>query len=216
MASKHFYKSSIATTLLCLICFIASAQVYSNKESSTFSFTVGMTSSNLIKDSVSHRAGILCNGGFIETVVLSDKINIGLELLYTGKSFKDESKIIKFRYFYIDVPLYIQYKASESIRFNLGAQYSSFTNSKIIFIDGGNSNGVNIQPFNNIKPADVGFLVGAEIDLTKNIALAARYTISTSTFFEKNSINFGVFQLSFNYAVYRSHKQFLNRHKEKE
>lgn len=216
MSSKTIFKASITTTLLCLLFFISSAQVYSNKESSTFSFTAGITSSNLVNDTVKHKPSVSFNGGFIETLVLSDKINIGLELLYTGKALKDESKIVKYRYFYLDVPLYLQYKASENIRFNLGAQYSSFTNSKIIFLNGNSSGGVDIEPYNNIKPADYGFLIGAEIDLTKNIAFALRYTISTSTFFEKESINFGVFQASFNYAVYRSHKQLLNRQKEKE
>lgn len=216
MLIRTFYRTSITVVLLCLFSFKASSQVYSNLESSTFSFTAGMTSSNLINDSIKHKPSILWSAGFMYTVVVSDNFNVGLELLYTGKAFKDESKIIKYRYFYIDVPVYLQYKLSESIRFNIGAQYSSFTNSKIILIDGGSSGGVNILPYNNIKPADIGVLFGAEIDLSKNIALAARYTLSASTFYDKNSINFGVFQLSLNYAVYRSHKQFLNRHKEKE
>lgn len=212
-----FFKTSITTVILCLFLFKGTAQViYSNKESSTFSFTVGMTNSNLINDSIKYRTGTLFNGGFIYTIVLSDKLNVGLEALYTGKAFKNESPIIKYRYFYVDVPLYLQYKLSESVRFNLGAQYSTFTNSKIIILDGASSGGVKIQPYTNIKPADVGVLFGAEVDLTQNLSLAARYTLSTSTFFQKNSINFAVFQVSFNYAVYRTHKQFLNRHKEKE
>ena len=110
----------------------------------------------------------------------------------------------------------MQYKLGENIRFNLGAQYSSFTNSKIVQIDQNSSTGVNIQPYNNIKPADVGVLFGTEIDLSKNLALAARYTLSTSIFNDSEQVNFGVFQFSLNYAVYRSYKQFLNRHKEKE
>lgn len=214
MTAYSFFKTSITTLVLCLFSFKVSAQVYSSEASSTFSFTVGMTSSNLLKDSVKYKPGILCTGGFIYTVVLSEKLNVGLELLYTGKSFKSESAFIKYRYFYIDVPLYAQYKLGENIRFNLGAQYSTFTNSKIIQIDPNSTTGVNIQPYNNIKPADVGVLFGAEIDLSKNLALAARYTLSTSIFYDSNEVNFGVFQFSFNYAVFRSHKQFLNRHKE--
>ena len=216
MNLNHIFKTSIAIVLLCLFSFTAFSQVYSNKESSRFSFTLGMTSSNLIKDTIKHKSGILCNAGFIETVVLSDKFNIGLEALYTGKAFKDEARIVKYRYFYLDVPLYLQFKASESIRFNLGAQFSQFINSKIIVIDGSAQTGVNVQPYNNIKPADYSFLAGAEIDMNDNIALAARYTLSTSTFFEKKATNFGVFQFSLNFAIYRSHKQLFNRNKEKE
>ena len=148
------------------------------------------------------------------TIVLSDNINVGLELLYTGKSFKKDSPSIKYRYYYIDVPVYLQYKLGDNIRFNLGAQYSAFTHSSIVILDQNNTTGTKTQAYNNIKPADVGVLFGTEIDLTENIALAARYTLSASTFYDSNEVNFGVFQLSFNYAVYRSHKQLLNRHKE--
>ncbi len=216
MTAHLFFKTSITTLVLCLFSFNVTAQVYSNEPSSTFSFTIGMTSSNLLKDSVKYKSGILFSGGFIYTVVLNEKLNIGLELLYTGKSFKSETGITKFRYFYVDVPLYAQFKLGENIRFNLGAQYSIFTNSKIIKIDQNSSTGVNINSYNNIKPSDVGVLFGAEIDLSKNLALTARYTMSASTFYDSNQINFGVFQFSLNYVVFRSHKQFLNRHKEKE
>ncbi len=214
MSIHSFFKTSITILFLCLFSFKASSQVYSNKTSSTFSFTLGMTSSNLLKDTMKYKSGILFSGGFMYTIVLSDKINVGLELLYTGKSFKNESPIIKYRYYYIDVPVYLQYKLGDNIRFNLGAQYSQFTNSSIVFLDGGSSTGTKTKAYNNIKPADVGVLFGTEIDLSENIALAARYTLSASTFYDSNEVNFGVFQLSFNYAVYLSHKQFLNRHKE--
>lgn len=216
MSLHAFLKTSITTIVLCLFSFKATAQAYSNTASSTFSFTLGMTSSNRIKDSVEYKPGILCTGGFIYTIVLSEKLNVGLELLYTGKSFKSESALIKYRYFYLDVPVYLQYKLGENIRFNLGAQYSTFTNSKIVQLDQNSTSGVNIQAYNNIKTADVGVLFGAEIDLSKNISLAARYTLSTSTFYDSDQVNFGVFQFSLNYSVYKTYKQFLNRHKEKE
>lgn len=215
--NKHsFFKTSITILILCLFSFKGYSQVYSSNPTSTFSFTLGMTSSNLIKDTMKYKSGILFSGGFMYTIVLSDKMNVGMELLYTGKSFKNESPIIKYRYFYVDVPLYLQYKLGDNIRFNIGAQYSQFTNSTIVQLDQGSATGTNTQPYNNIKPADVGVLFGTEIDLSENIALAARYTLSTSTFYDSNQVNFGVFQFSLNYAVYRSHKQFLNHHKEKE
>ncbi len=202
------------TTVLCLFSFQTFSQVYSNRESSTFFFTVGMTSTNLLNDTMKYKPGILCNGGFIYTVVLSDKLNVGGELLYTGKSFKGiDDPVVKYRYFYLDVPLYLQYKLGDNIRFNLGGQYSVFTNSKVVVVDVRNKNGVDIRPYNNIKPSDVSLIVGTEIDLAENIALAVRYSLSLSTLAKTDQIGFGVFQLSFNYAVYRSHKQFLNRNK---
>jgi hypothetical protein len=172
-----------------------------------------MTSSNLLKDSISYKPGILFNGGFMYGVSLSDKFNLAANVLYSGKSFKNDSPIIKYRYFFLDVPLYLQYKLGDNIRINLGGQYSWATNSKIIVIDGATSSGVNIINASSIKATDYGFLAGAEIDLTDNISAAARYTISGSTFFEKDKINFGVFQFSFNYVVYRSHNHLFQKEK---
>src|ERR1700746_2281292 len=110
--NRSFYFSAIvATAMMCSFSFVCSSQiVYTNKETSKFSFTVGMTSSNLLKDTVHYKPGILFNGGFMYSVSLSDHFNIAANLLYTGKCFKNDSPIIKYRYFYMDVPLYLQYK----------------------------------------------------------------------------------------------------------
>lgn len=215
MQKKYLFKpSKPLLLLLAMFCFFGnqtfSQTVYSNKASSIVSFSVGLTSSNLIKDSIDYTSGILFNGGVVYSLTLSEKINIAAEILYAGKGFKRDLPIIKYRYFYVDIPLYLQVKLSENVRLNVGAQYSKFTNSQVINIDGSNKNGVHVQKFNNIKNDDYGFLVGAEIDFTENLAMGARYTISSSTFFEKNKPNFGVFQLSFKYAIYRSYKQLFD------
>jgi hypothetical protein len=181
---------------------------YSNDESSLFSFSLGLTQSNLIKDSISYKSGTSYNFGFIYSLKLSDRFNIAAELLYTGKSFKIDDPIIKYRYFFIDIPLYCQIKLSDNFRVNCGAQYSLAANSKIVVIDGSKPNGINVQESGNIKKRDYGFLLGVELGLTKDIYLSARYTLSGSTFFEKNKINFGVFQLSLNYFAYRSYRKF--------
>ncbi|MGQ0827196.1 MAG: outer membrane beta-barrel protein [Bacteroidota bacterium] len=194
---------------------VVSQIVYSSKPSSTFFFTIGLTSSHLINDTNSYKSGILFNGGFIYSVNVTDKINIALECLYTGKGLKQDSPIIKYRYYYIDVPLYLQLKLSESFRFNIGMQYSTFSNSQIVLLDPSKKNGVNVEKHTAIKNTDYGFLLGTEIDITKNFAIAARYTISGSTFFEKAQVNFGVFQLSFNYTAFRTYKQFFHK-KEKQ
>jgi len=190
---------------------VFSQDVYSSKPSSTFFFTLGFTSSRLINDTNSYKSGILFNGGFIYTVSATDKLNIALELLYTGKGLKQDSPLIKYRYYYIDLPLYVQLKLGENIRFNIGTQYSTFVNSQVVYIDVSKKNGINIETHTAIKNTDYGFLLGTEIDITKTIAIAARYTISGSTFFEKNQVNFGVFQLSFNYAAFRTYKQFFHK-----
>jgi len=202
--------------MLFLFAISLGAQTYTNKESSRFSFTGYMTSTSLIRDTAAYNPGIFFGGGFVYTIVLSEHFNIGLEALYTGKAFRQEAPIIKYRHFYLDVPLYLQFKLGDNIRFNLGAQYSTFTNAKIIVIDQASQNGVNVKSSGSIKGADNSFLAGMELDLAEDLAITARYTISTSAFFEKNAVNFGVFQIGFNYAVFRSHKQFLNKDKNKE
>ncbi|MFL5763151.1 MAG: outer membrane beta-barrel protein [Bacteroidia bacterium] len=201
-------KKSIFFLVLFLFTAFASAQTYSTSESSRFSFTGGMTSSKLLHDTVSYKPGISFGGGFRYSIVLSEKLNVGLEALYTGKSFKLESPIIKYRYFYIDVPVYLQYKLGENIRFNLGGQVSTFTNSKIVLIDGSNPSGINVKDYHSIKWTDYSVLAGMEFDLSDDIALGLRYNVSTSTFFQHDQPNFSVFELSLNYVVYRSHRQF--------
>jgi hypothetical protein len=190
-------------------------QSYSNKESSIFSFTAGLTSSNLIKDSVSYQPGIWINGGFTYCLMLNKRLNAGIELLYTGKAFKTESPIIKFRYYYLDIPLYAQVNVSENIRINAGGQFSIATTAQYIVSDTVSNSGVKSYDTKNIKPMDYGILLGVEFDLNKTIALGARYTVSGSAFFEKNAINFAVFQFSVKYSPIKTYRVFFGK-KEKQ
>ncbi len=209
MNKIKFYKALIAVLMLYFFSIRVFAQVvYSNKPSSTFSFTLGLTSTNLVNDTTDLKSGILFSGGFIYTFNLSEKINIGMECLYTGKGLRQDSPILKYRYYYIDIPLYFQLKLSESIRLNAGMQYSNFTNSNIQYMD---STGVKVKSYNSIKNTDFGVLFGAEINITNDLSIAARYTLSASTFFEKNKVNFGVFQFSLNYVAFRTYKQIFHK-----
>ena len=119
--------------IILVLCFIYnhtfSQTIYTSNESSTFSFTLGLTSTNLVKDSMSYSSGVLVTGGGVYTLTLSKKFNFGAELSYTGKAVKTDSPIIKYRYFYIDVPFYLQWKLNKNFRTNAGLQYSKFTNS---------------------------------------------------------------------------------------
>jgi hypothetical protein len=187
-----------------------SGQTYSNKVSSILSFTAGLTSTNLINDSVSYRSGILFNGGLGYSVMLTDKLNVAIEILYTGKGFKNDSPIIKYRHYFADIPLYAQIRLGENMRINAGFQYSIATNSQMVTIDPSKANGVKVTTINVIKPMDYGLLGGAELDLSKNITLGARYTISASAF-QKNEISFGVFLLSFKYSPIKTHQVFFRK-----
>jgi opacity protein-like surface antigen len=192
------------------------SQTYSNKESSVLSFTVGMTSSNLINAPVKYRSGILYNGGLAYSLTLNEKLNAGIELLYTGKAFKNDSPIIKYRMFYVDIPLYLQIKLGAGVRINAGGQYSIAANGQRITLDPGNANGVHSDKISPIKSNDYGFLAGVEVDLSKQLSLGARYTISGSTFFEKDGINFAVFQLSLKYSPIRTYKVFFGKKEKQE
>jgi hypothetical protein len=211
MRIKFFYKTLIILFVFSFFKSSIVAQTYSNKESSIFSFTVGMTSSNLIKDSVSYKAGIWFNGGVAYSVMLNKHINAEVELLYAGKSFKTESPIVKYRHYFVDIPLFAQINLSENIRVNIGGQYSIATHSKYVISDTVSGTGVKSYKMDILKSNDYGFLAGVEFDLNSQIALGARYTISGSTFFEKNAINFGVFQFSVKYSPIKTYKVFFGK-----
>lgn len=191
------------------------SQTYSNNPSSILSFTIGLTSSTLFHDTLNLKSGILYNGGVNYSVMLNDRFNASIEVLYTGKAVKQESPIVKFHYFFVDIPLFLQTKFGENIRLNTGIQYSIASGSTVTTIDPGNANGVNVNKTKNIKPTDYGFLLGAEIDINKSLSLGARYTLSGSTIFEKDQIGFGVFQLSIKYSPIKTYKVFFHKKESK-
>ncbi len=204
---------SKARLLVVCICFtgLLRAQVYTNTPSSTFSFSIGLTVSDLIKDTLNYTPGILFNGGFVYSLRLSGKLNATVELLYTGKAVKTDNPIVKYRFMYVDIPFYINYNLNENFRVNVGVQYSIFTNSIVSQIDGSNKNGVNNIKYKNIKNNDFSFLLGAEMDLNEKLTFTIRYTLSESTFFGKSKPNFGVFNLAFRYPLSSTYKQFFSK-----
>jgi opacity protein-like surface antigen len=210
----QLYSSKTALIGLFVLSFFPAAlfsQTYSNKESSILSFTAGVTSSNLVNDSIHYKPGIMFHGGLAYSLMLNDRLNAAVELQYAGKAFRNESPIVKYRYFFADIPLYLQIKLGENIRFNAGVQYSIATNSQMITIDPTKTNGVNSVKVNAAKPTDFGFLGGMEFDVSKSFAIGARYTISASTFFQKNEVNFGVFQVSLKYSPIKTYQVFFHK-----
>lgn len=187
------------------------SQVYSSKPSSIFGFTAGVTNTSLFNDSTNLKPGFMLHAGLAYTVMLNDRLSAGIEVQYTGKALRNESPIIKYRFFYLDLPLYLQINLSESIRINAGAQYSIATNSQMTGIDPSNPNGVNTFKINSIKPTDFGFLGGVEFDISKSISIGARYAVSSSSFFGKNEAGFGVFQLSLKYSPLKTYQVFFHK-----
>jgi len=210
-------KNKALIVVLVLCCFTKtffSQTVYTNKETQSFGFTVGMTSSDIYRDTINYEQGIFFNGGLVYTLSFSDKSNIGMELLYTGKKVKRSKPIMKFAFSYIDVPVYYQLKLSDNFKLNLGIQYSNYVNATYDTLDGSKSNGVHTQPLTTTMGNDFGVLAGLEFGITKNLFVSARYTLSVKSFAETQSPYFGVFQFSFKYVVFRGYKQLFKKRKE--
>ena len=216
MQIRNLKKALVILSVLFLFNPQLNAQTYSNKESSILSFTVGMTSSNLIKAPVKFKSGILASGGLAYALMLNDRWNVAIEALFTGKAFKNDSPIIKYRYYFTDIPVYAQLKFGENVRVNAGLQYSIGINGQRVTIDPSKANGVNVERIDAIKSSDYGVLAGVEFDISKQLSLGARYTLSGSTFLESNGINFGVFQLSFKYSPIRTYRVFFQKKETKQ
>ena len=214
---RNYFFLSINKALISLLVLyffsipVFSQDVYTDKESATLAFTVGMTSSDLYRDTINYTPGILFNTGLVYVLTFSDKINGGMELLYTGKALRNEKPLTKYRFGYIDIPLYLQYKFSEGIKANIGIQYSKILNASYLYIDPTKANGMHKKSLSNNLNDDYGVLLGAEIHLSKNLELAARYTLSAKSFMNKSDPYFGVFQLSLKYVVFRSYKQYFHK-----
>ncbi len=202
----------IRTSLTFILLFFyspARSQVYSENESATFSFTVGLTSSNLYNDTATYKSGILFNGGFVYSLTISERFNIAAEALFTGKAFKTDSPIVKYRFYYADIPLYLQFKFNEDVRLNFGGQFSKYLTSTESKTDNTQPNSIKTEKFRNIKDTDLSILAGLEVDINKNLTMAARYSISSDAFINKEKSSFGVFQFSFRYCAWRSYRQFF-------
>jgi hypothetical protein len=187
------------------------SQTYSNKVSSILSFNAGMTSSNIINDKIDSRSGISYSAGLGYYLMLNDRFNAGIELLYTGKAFKTESPIVKFRYYYADIPLVLQMKFGENLRLNAGAQYSYSTNSHMIILDPSKPNGVRSTKISAIKINDYSVLGGLEFDINDLICVGARYTISTSAFLDSKETAFSVFMVSVKYSPVKTYKVLFRK-----
>lgn len=203
-------RKSLRSCILPLALFLAPfgvmGQTYTNYPSVTVAPLIGITSTNLYNDSISYKPGILFSGGFYTGIRLHEKLDLGIELSYTGKAVKTDDPLTKYRFYYVDLPVYLQYKPIPGFRINFGGQYSKFTNSQITNIDGSTSSGSKTEKYINIKDQDFAFMAGADIDINEKLSVGARYTLSTSTFIDPQLINFGVFSLSFKYVLYRSYR----------
>lgn len=187
---------------------------YSSEPTSAIIFTGGMTSSNVLNDSVSASSPVLAlMGGLKYRYLISEKFSINAGALYSGKGYKREKLVEKYRYYYLDIPLYFQYHIVPDIKIDLGAQYSIFSMGNVTLLDDSKSSGVNHKRIAALKPNDYGLLAGINLKMHDNFDIAAQYYLSLSAFQKAVSPgDFSVFSLQLQYYMVK----FYNAGKKKE
>lgn len=205
-------RRSAAFFVLFVISFpVFSQRYYTSDPSGSIIFMAGLNSSNLITDTAKHASVKTPLGGLMYSFIASEKFNVNLGANYIAKGYKNEKLHQKHRYFYVDIPLYVQYKPGPDLRIDLGAQYSIFTNATTTLLDGDKKGGQNTIRHNEpLKSHDPALLAGIDLKITDDFDLAARYTRSFSTF--KKEAGFSSFQLHIHYHMLK----FYGRGKKKE
>lgn len=211
MLAKKRYISKALIVLLVLSFYkkqTFSQIVYSNKETANVSFVVGLTNSNLYNDTIAYKSGNLLNAGFGYAFRLSDKTKIAAEFLLSAKAFRKDNPIVKYRFGFLDVPIYLQFHLSDDFKLNLGVQYSKYLFSQYAFIDGSKKTGVHVKTLTSGIDNDIALLGGLEFNFLKNFNFGLRYTLSTNSFVKGKSY-FGVFQASLRYYVWSTNRKFF-------
>jgi hypothetical protein len=91
-------------------------------------------------------------------------------------------------------------------------QYSQSTFNEADSLDGTKGiAAVTRKAFPTSMGSNVGLLAGIEFDITQNLTMAARYTISPKVFATKNDPYFGVFNFSFKIVVFRGYRVYVHR-----
>jgi hypothetical protein len=169
---------------------------YTNEPSGAILFVAGFNTSRLHTDTAKYTSVKTPMGGLLYSRVLSGKFNVNFGGIYVAKGYNNEKEYAKHRYFYVDIPLYAQYKASDDIRFDLGAQYSIFTNAVTTNTNGGTHR---VSGSASLKPADYGFMAGIDAKLNTSLDITARYTRSLSSF--KGEPGFSSLELHIHYYM---------------
>lgn len=187
---------------------------YSSDPTSAIVFSGGITSSNVLNDSVTPSSSVIAlMGGLNYRLMLSEKLSLNAGLLYAGKGYKREKPEEKYRYYYLDLPLYLQYHVVPDVKIDLGAQYSVFSMGNVTVLDDSKSSGVNHKRISALKPNDYGLLAGLNLSMGKNFDLAAHYYLSLSAFQKAFSPgDFSVFNVQLQYYMVK----FYNARKKKE
>jgi len=134
-------------------------------------------------------------GGLRGVTILSEKMELSLELLYSqrgSKSDADEFGIpFKISLNYVEVPVvfnYLDWQEADGeyykLHFHAGFSYGRLLNFSI---DGGTSGLLELSNF--FRQNDVSFLVGATFYANKHLGITARYSRSIFPLFERDDNN---------------------------
>ena len=136
-------------------------------------------------------------GGLRGVTILSEKMELSLELLYSqrgSKSDPDEFGIpFKISLNYVEVPVvfnYLDWQEADGeyykLHFHAGLSYGRLLGFEI---DGGTSGLLELA--NNFRDNDLSFLVGATFYANKHFGITARYSRSVFPLFERDDNNTG-------------------------
>lgn len=192
---------------------IFSQKIYTNEPGGSINFSGGLTSSKYTPDSSGLSPIKLFTAGIYGSIVLNQKFNINLGAYFSGKGFIQDKGQVKFRLFYADFPLYIQYKIIDNIMIDGGFQYSQFAGGVKVFSD---STGVNKDKLSFGKANDNSVFGGIEFRILKDFSLGARYIVSTDKFLNPKEQSFSVFQFTLNYTALTFYEKIFGKRKIKE
>lgn len=209
----------ILTLIMCSWLTIAGygQKYYSGNPTSSIFLQGGMTSSDLVHNGQSSRRIVSPTAGLMYSFSAHKKINVNLGLQLAGRGFQTDKPIAKHRFYYFDVPFYLQYKLSDDLRFDLGAQYSTFISGRSTVLDGNKSNGITkIKAGSALIPKEVAGFLGVEFRVFDSVDLSARYVLSLDAFQNQPSFNSIELRLSYTmvsfYSKANSNYRLANSH----
>lgn len=171
---------------------------YTGEPSSSIFLQGGMTSSDVVHDGAASRRIVSPTAGLVYRLSAHKKINVNLGLQLAGRGFQADKPISKYRFYYFDVPFYMQYKLSDDLRFDFGAQYSTFISGRSTVLDGTKTNGITkIKAGTALIPTEVSSFLGIDFRVFDDVDLSARYVLSLDAFQKQPSFNSIELRLSY-------------------
>jgi hypothetical protein len=132
-------------------------------------------------------------GAFVEFEV-ADKLSLQPEVLYstqgTNLNYKENGTTLNsFKLDYIIIPVMLKYHAAEKFTLEFGPQVGFLTSAMVNGTASGVTVDVDAKQF--YKSTDFGLNVGAGFDITKKVAIGARYNFGLANIGSSSFVNNG-------------------------